>query len=64
MAVNMFLKLDGIAGESKDAKHKGEIDLVSFSWGETNTGGAARAGAARAAAPARSRSTTSASRRG
>jgi type VI secretion system secreted protein Hcp len=31
-----FLKLDGIPGESKDAKHKGEIDLESFSWGETN----------------------------
>jgi len=31
-----FLKLDGINGESADAKHKGEIDLVSFSWGATN----------------------------
>ena len=28
-----FLKLDGIKGESADAKHKGEIDVMSFSWG-------------------------------
>jgi type VI secretion system secreted protein Hcp len=32
-----FLKLDGIAGESKDAKHKDEIELVSFDWGLTQT---------------------------
>jgi len=30
-----FLKIDGIAGESTDAKHKDEIELVSFSWGVT-----------------------------
>jgi type VI secretion system secreted protein Hcp len=29
-----FLKVDGIPGESQDAKHKGEIQLESFSWGE------------------------------
>ena len=34
-AVDYFLKIDGIAGESKDSKHKGEIELESFSWGET-----------------------------
>jgi len=39
-AVAYFLKLDGIAGESKDAKHPGEIELESFSWGETETVGA------------------------
>src|SRR5262245_34447009 len=32
-----FLKLDGIVGESTDAKHKGEIELVSFSWGLTRS---------------------------
>jgi type VI secretion system secreted protein Hcp len=37
-AVDYFLKIDGIAGESRDAKHKGEIDLESFSWAEVNTG--------------------------
>jgi type VI secretion system secreted protein Hcp len=32
-----FLKLDGIAGESADAKHKEQIELVSFTWGATQT---------------------------
>jgi type VI secretion system secreted protein Hcp len=35
--VDYFLKMDGIPGESADAKHKGEIDLEAFGWGETNT---------------------------
>ena len=38
MAVDMFLKLDGIEGESKDDKHKNEIDIQSFSWGLSQTG--------------------------
>ena len=33
--VDYFLKIEGIAGESRDAKHKGEIELESFNWGET-----------------------------
>jgi type VI secretion system secreted protein Hcp len=33
MAVDYFLKLDGIAGESEDSNHKGWITLHSFSWG-------------------------------
>lgn len=33
MAADMFLKIDGIDGESQDAKHKGEIEIESFSWG-------------------------------
>jgi type VI secretion system secreted protein Hcp len=37
-AVDYFLKIDGIQGESLDSKHKGEIQLESFSWGETNPG--------------------------
>lgn len=37
--VDYFLKLDGVDGESGDAKHKNEIDLESWSWGETNAGG-------------------------
>jgi len=37
-AVDYFLKLDGIEGESTDAKHKGEIDVLSWSWGATNSG--------------------------
>ncbi len=38
MAVDFFLKIDGIDGESKDSKHKGEIDIESFSWGESQSG--------------------------
>jgi type VI secretion system secreted protein Hcp len=37
-AVDMFLKLDGIKGESKDSKHKDEIHIESFSWGLSQTG--------------------------
>ena len=33
-----FLKLDGIKGESKDSKHKGEIQIESFSLGAHNSG--------------------------
>lgn len=39
-----FLKLDGIKGESQDAKHKDEIELISFSWGVTRQGGASTGG--------------------
>ena len=38
MAVDMFLKLDGIKGESKDHKHKDEIHIESFTWGLSQTG--------------------------
>jgi type VI secretion system secreted protein Hcp len=42
-----FLKIDGVPGESTDAKHKGEIDLESFSFGVKNPGstGSASGGA-------------------
>ena len=42
--VHLFLKMDGVPGETNDLKHKGEIDLESFSWGETNQGTAAAGG--------------------
>ena len=46
--VDYFLKFEGIKGESADAKHKDEIDVESWSWGETNAahhaGGGAGAG--------------------
>ena len=35
MAVDIFMKLDPLKGESKDAKHKDEIDVISWSWGLT-----------------------------
>jgi type VI protein secretion system component Hcp len=30
MAIDMFLKLDGVAGESKDKVHSKEIDVLSL----------------------------------
>ena len=43
MAVDMFLKCGDIKGESEGNGHKGEIDVLSFSWGvsqsATSTGG-------------------------
>jgi type VI secretion system secreted protein Hcp len=36
MAVDIFAKLGDIKGESTDTKHKGEIEVLSFSWGVTN----------------------------
>jgi type VI secretion system secreted protein Hcp len=47
--VDYFLKLDGISGDSADAKHKGEIDVLSFSFGETQAAAADGAGRSRAA---------------
>ena len=38
MAVDHFLKIDGIEGESEDAEHKGWIDILSWNWGEMQTG--------------------------
>jgi type VI secretion system secreted protein Hcp len=37
-AVDYFLKIDGIEGESQDAKHKNEIHIDSFGWSEKQTG--------------------------
>ncbi len=37
-AVDYFLKIEGIEGESTDDKHKNEIDIESWAWGETNAG--------------------------
>ena len=44
MAFDAFLKIDGIKGESADSKHKGEIDIMSFSWGASQTGVSATGG--------------------
>lgn len=38
MASDYFLKIDGIDGESTDDKHKNEIEVMSYSWGESQTG--------------------------
>ena len=41
-----FLQITGVAGESTDAKHKGWIDVESWSWGETNAAQPAAGGGA------------------
>lgn len=38
MAVDMFLKIKGIEGEAHDDKHKNEIDILAWSWGESQSG--------------------------
>lgn len=49
MAVDAFIKIDGIEGESPDSKHGKEIQLLSFSFGadqpaSSNTGSGAGQG--------------------
>lgn len=52
MAADIFAKIGDIKGESLDAKHKDEIEVLSFSWGVTNppivSGGGGGAGAGKA----------------
>ena len=38
MAADMFLKLEGVDGESKDDGHKKEIDVLAWSWGASQSG--------------------------
>ncbi|HXV56508.1 MAG TPA: type VI secretion system tube protein Hcp [Gaiellaceae bacterium] len=45
MPFDVFLRIDGVEGESADAKHKGEIDVLEYDWGlaapaSTRAGGA------------------------
>lgn len=36
-AVDMFIKIEGIPGESQDSVHKDEIDVLAWSWGMSNS---------------------------
>jgi type VI secretion system secreted protein Hcp len=38
MPTDIFAKLGDIKGESLDDKHKDEIEIMSFSWGVSNSG--------------------------
>jgi len=38
MAVDMFIKVGDIKGESKDGSHKDEIDVLAWSWGLSQSG--------------------------
>jgi type VI secretion system secreted protein Hcp len=40
MAVDMFIKIGALKGESADKVHKGEIDVLAWSWGLSNSGSA------------------------
>jgi type VI secretion system secreted protein Hcp len=46
MAASMFLKLAGIPGESQDARHRGEIEILGWSWGVSETLAASGGGGA------------------
>jgi type VI secretion system secreted protein Hcp len=53
MNTNIFMKINGIQGESRDKGHKDEIDVLSWTWGLSNQvaspspGGGAGAGKAK-----------------
>lgn len=38
MSTDLFLKIDGITGESQDSNHKGWIAIESFTWGASQPG--------------------------
>src|SRR5688572_10289706 len=38
MAVDMFLKITDVKGESRDHKHNEEIDVLAWSWGMSQSG--------------------------
>jgi len=44
--VDYFLKIDGIEGEAQDKTHKNEIQLESWSFGETQSGTSGQGGGA------------------
>jgi type VI secretion system secreted protein Hcp len=39
MAIDTHIKFDGVEGEATHADHKGEIEVLSWSWGVHNAGG-------------------------
>ncbi len=53
MAVDAFLKIDGIDGESANDRHKGEIEVLSWSWGISSAAGASEGGGRPARASAK-----------
>lgn len=38
MAIDIFIKIDGIEGEARDKAHKNEIDVLAWSWGMSQSG--------------------------
>jgi type VI secretion system secreted protein Hcp len=46
MAVDMFIKIGDIKGESRDKAHPASIDVLAWSWGASNSGSAHTGGGA------------------
>lgn len=44
MAPDIFAKIGTIKGESLDAKHKDEVEVLSWSWGVSQTAGTGQGG--------------------
>ena len=44
MATDMFIKIGSLKGESVDKTHAGEIDVLAWSWGMSNSGSAHHGG--------------------
>ena len=44
MATDIFIKIGDIKGESNDAKHKDEVEVLSWSWGVAQSGSVAGPG--------------------
>ena len=44
MAVDMFIKIGDLEGESRDKTHKGKIDVLAWSWGMSQSGSAHQGG--------------------
>ncbi|MBK1682657.1 Hcp family type VI secretion system effector [Rhodoferax fermentans] len=38
MAIDCFIKFDGVEGESSNKDHKGAVDVLSWSWGIATAG--------------------------
>ena len=46
MAMDIFIKIGTLAGESRDKTHANEIDVLAWSWGMSNSGSAHMGGGA------------------
>ncbi|EAP97568.1 hypothetical protein JNB_18898 [Janibacter sp. HTCC2649] len=44
MTISIFARIGAINGESRDARHKDEIDVLSWSWGLSQSGAAGHGG--------------------
>jgi type VI secretion system secreted protein Hcp len=44
MAIDTHIKFDGVEGEATHQDHKGEVEVLSWSWGLSNAGGTSGGG--------------------